>query len=83
MKYSKKIIKNYQFFWMKINKNIPPNPNPYGKIDYEVLKSLNDCNGILHLGAHRGTEAEVYNWFGKTLFGSKPFRKYLNILKII
>ena len=61
----KRIINLYG--WELIKKRKPPSPNPYGKINYDVLKALNDCNGILHLGAHRGTEAEVYNWFGKNV----------------
>tara|TARA_Y100000590_G_C15682416_1_gene1000312 strand:- start:1471 stop:2070 length:600 start_codon:yes stop_codon:yes gene_type:complete len=28
---------------------------------------MNDSSGIFHLGAHRGVEAEVYNWFGKNV----------------
>lgn len=51
--------------WNLIKFRKPPEPNPYGKINFELLKKMNDCKGILHLGAHRGTEAEVYNWFGK------------------
>ena len=43
----------------------PHTPNPYGKVDLETLDCMIKSNGILHLGAHRGTEAEVYNWFGK------------------
>ena len=83
MKYLKEIIKKtISFFgWELIKKRIPPNPNPYGKIDYEVLKSLNDCNGILHLGAHRGTEAEVYNWFGKNVVWVEAFPEIFKHLK--
>ena len=33
----------------------------------DILKSMNDSSGIFHLGAHRGVEAEVYNWFGKNV----------------
>jgi FkbM family methyltransferase len=43
----------------------PSRPSPFGKKDLDSLKALNDSKGVLHLGAHRGTEAEVYNWFGK------------------
>jgi len=50
--------------WKLIKIRKPPEPNPYGKLDENILKTLNNCSGILHLGAHRGTEAEVYNWFG-------------------
>ena len=69
MKFLKKAIKKtINFFgWELIKKRIPPEPNPYGEIDIELLKSINNSKGILHLGAHRGTEAEVYNWFGKNI----------------
>ena len=28
---------------------------------------MNESTGIIHLGAHRGTEVEIYNWFGKNV----------------
>ena len=59
----KKLLRLLGWKLIKIRK--PPEPNPYGKLDIDILKSINNCSGILHLGAHRGTEAEVYNWFGK------------------
>jgi len=63
------IIKNIlrKLGWKLIKIRKPPEPNPYGKLDIDVLKSMNDSSGILHLGAHRGLEAEVYNWFGKNV----------------
>ena len=66
-KFFKKIIKSIllKFGWKLIKIRKPDTTNPYGKIDLEVLRALNESTGILHLGAHRGTEAEVYNWFGK------------------
>ena len=51
--------------WKLIKLRKVPEPNPYGKLDLEILKAINDSKGIIHLGAHRGTEAEIYNWFGK------------------
>ena len=33
----------------------------------ELLNVLRDCSGIFNLGAHRGEEAPVYEWFGKKL----------------
>jgi FkbM family methyltransferase len=63
----KSIIKNIlkKFGWKLIKLRKPPKPNPYGKLDIDVLNCINESSGILHLGAHRGLEAEVYNWFGK------------------
>jgi FkbM family methyltransferase len=31
----------------------------------ELLKAMHDCKGIIHMGAHRGVEAAVYDWFNK------------------
>ncbi len=59
----KRILKYYGWKLIKLRK--PPEPSPYSKLDINVLNSINNSNGILHLGAHRGVEAEVYNWFGK------------------
>jgi len=65
----KKLIKNIlkKLGWKLIKIRKPSEPNPYGKLDIDVLKYMNDSRGILHLGAHRGSEAEVYNWFGKNV----------------
>lgn len=61
----KKILQKLGWKLIKLRK--PPEPNPYGKLDDDVLKSINNSTGIVHLGAHRGLEAEVYNWFGKNV----------------
>ena len=29
------------------------------------LNMLRNCNGVMHFGAHRGQEAEIYEWFRK------------------
>ena len=64
----KKINKILSLYgWKLIKFRKIPEPNPYGKLDIEVLKAMNNSTGIIHLGAHRGTEAEVYNWFGKNV----------------
>lgn len=31
----------------------------------EVIKNIHKCRGIIHMGAHRGTEAAVYDWLNK------------------
>ena len=31
----------------------------------ELLNAMHDCNGIIHMGAHRGGEAPIYDWFNK------------------
>jgi len=83
MKLLKNSIKKFisLFGWELIKKRTPPEPNPYGKIDYELLKTINDCKGILHLGAHRGTEAEVYNWFGKNVIWVEALPEIFSHLK--
>ena len=65
----KSIIKKilHKLGWKLIKIRKPPEPSPYGKLDIDVLKYMNQSTGILHLGAHRGSEAEVYNWFGKNV----------------
>ena len=35
------------------------------KPDLDLLKKIHECKGIIHMGAHRGTEAAVYDWFHK------------------
>ncbi len=54
----------FKFGWIikkkYINKsytNTPPDEN--------FLKEISNCKGIIHMGAHRGTEAAVYDWFNK------------------
>ena len=47
----KKIIKSKSYT------NEPPS--------LEELNILYNCKGIFHLGAHRGGEAEIYDWFQK------------------
>tara|TARA_B100000424_G_scaffold226937_1_gene187565 strand:- start:368 stop:1096 length:729 start_codon:yes stop_codon:yes gene_type:complete len=68
-KYLKKTIKSFlsKFGWKLIKIRRIPEPNPFGKIDINLLKTINESTGIIHLGAHRGTEAEIYNWFGKNV----------------
>ncbi len=68
-KFLKKIVKSffYKFGWKLIKLRKIPEPNPYGKIDINLLQAINESSGIMHLGAHRGTEAEIYNWFGKNV----------------
>ena len=69
------------FGWKLIKLRKPPEPNPYGKLDEDILKSINNSTGILHLGAHRGLEAEVYNWFGKNVIWVEALPKTYNQLK--
>ena len=33
--------------------------------DRTVIDTLYNCKGIIHIGAHRGSERYIYDWFGK------------------
>ena len=59
----KKLIRSFGFKLIRLGP--PYTPNPYGKVDLETLDCMNKSKGVMHVGAHKGTEAEVYNWFGK------------------
>jgi len=59
----KKLLRPLGFKLIRIGP--PYTSNPYGKVNLETLDCMNKSNGIMHIGAHKGTEAEVYNWFGK------------------
>ena len=65
-KFTKKIIRSILGFFgwklIKITKHTSPRTH---KVDMKMLNCLNNASGIMHLGAHRGTEAETYHWFGK------------------
>ena len=78
----KSIIKKFLRIlgWKLIKIRKPPEPNPYGKLDIDVLKFMNNSKGILHLGAHRGLEAEVYNWFGKKVIWVEALPKTYELL---
>ena len=76
----KKLLRILGWKLIKIRK--PPEPNPYGKLDIDVLRSMNNSKGILHLGAHRGLEAEVYNWFGKKVIWVPEQKGGKNLHKI-
>jgi FkbM family methyltransferase len=66
MKHIKKIIKKLlrKTDWRikKIYRN-KSYTNIHPKL--ELLNAMHDCSGIIHMGAHRGTEAAVYDWFNK------------------
>ena len=63
----KKIIKKLLFqLGYKISKRETPRlsyPNSLSKLD--ILKCISESKGILHIGAHKGGEANIYDFFGK------------------
>jgi FkbM family methyltransferase len=62
--YIKRILKKYNLKLIKLNtrKN---KVHPYSKPSIISLKCILDSSGILHIGAHRGTEASAYDWLHK------------------
>ena len=55
-KYLKKTIKSFlsKFGWKLIKIRKIPEPNPFGKIDINLLKTINESTGIIHLGPIEG-----------------------------
>ena len=64
----KKIIKSLlkKFNLKIIRTNFPrPKVHPYPIPSEKEIEIIKSCKGILHVGAHRGTEAGAYDWFNK------------------
>tara|TARA_B100001063_G_scaffold72504_1_gene66769 strand:+ start:1720 stop:2424 length:705 start_codon:yes stop_codon:yes gene_type:complete len=60
--YIKRIINSFGWKLTKIYKNKSyTNQKP----NIKLLKALDESNGILHMGGHRGMEAAVYDWLHK------------------
>tara|TARA_B110000259_G_scaffold159547_1_gene182628 strand:+ start:550 stop:1299 length:750 start_codon:yes stop_codon:yes gene_type:complete len=58
------LLKSLGWKLIKIIRKTPlVHPHPIPSIDH--AKAIMDSNGILHMGAHRGQEASVYDWFNK------------------
>ena len=75
----KKILNYFGWRIIKINYNRKiegENQNP------EYVKCLMNCNGILHVGAHRGMEGPIYNWFNKKVLWIEANPKIYEELKI-
>jgi FkbM family methyltransferase len=47
----------------------------------ELLNAMHDCKGIIHMGAHRGGEAAVYDWFNKQTIWIEANPKIIDDLK--
>ena len=61
-KLAKRLLLKTQWRINKIYKNkqyVNQKPN------LEVIKALYDSSGVIHMGAHRGGEAPIYDWFQK------------------
>ena len=70
-KFIKKITKYLlrRLGWKLIKIKIKsPNSHPHADPDIQNIKCIMEASGILHIGAHRGSEAAVYDWFKKKVF---------------
>ncbi len=70
--FTKNLIRKFGWRLEKIRKNSFYNLE---KPNLELINALINCKGIIHVGAHRGEEAPVYEWFGKKVlwFEANPY----------
>ena len=61
----KSIKKILSLYGWKLSKNYKNKSYTNQKPNLKLLEALHAAKGIFHLGAHRGTEAAVYNWLHK------------------
>ena len=78
--YIKKILNNFGWTLTKIDRKKPLSYN-YSKPDLNHIKKIIDSSGVLHLGAHRGSEAEIYNWFNKKVLWVEGYPQIYENLK--
>lgn len=74
----KKILKKTDWRIQKIYKNKSYINN---KPNLELVKAMIECNGIIHMGAHRGQEAPVYDWFNKKTIWIEANPNLIDFLK--
>ena len=74
----KKILKKTDWRIQKIYKNKSYINN---KPNLELVKAMIECNGIIHMGAHRGQEATVYDWFNKKTIWIEANPNLIDFLK--
>ena len=73
------LISNYLKLDLKlIKKNIYKNQETP---EYELVNYLYKSKGILHIGAHRGSERYIYDWFGKEVIWIEANPRIFNELK--
>jgi len=66
MNFLKKIIKNIlKKNNLRLEKIVIPREYNLTSPSKDLVSSMTECKGILHVGAHRGSEAPIYEWFGK------------------
>ena len=75
----KKIFKFSGYKFIKLQKNnLTKFSDPK---DIEALISLAKSKGVLHLGAHKGQEADIYQWFGKKVIWIEAIPEIFDQLK--
>ena len=79
----KKIIKKiFKFIGYKLIKLEKKNSIKFTNfIDVEPLISLAKAKGVLHLGAHKGQEADIYQWLGKKVIWIEAIPRIFDQLK--
>jgi FkbM family methyltransferase len=79
----KKIIKKiFKFIGYKLIKLEKKNSIKFTNfIDVEPLISLAKSKGVLHLGAHKGQEADIYQWLGKKVIWIEAIPRIFDQLK--
>ena len=60
----KKILRKFNLKLVKLNTH-KNNVHPYAKPSLTSIKCILRSTGVLHIGAHRGTEAAIYDWLHK------------------
>jgi len=79
----KKTLKNLLFkLNLKIEKIYIQNEYNLEPPSKELTKYMSQSSGILHIGAHRGSEAPIYEWFGKKVIWIEANPKIFLDLKI-
>ena len=75
----KKILQIFGWRLVKIS-------NPPKILSPENNEVIIDCyrksKGIIHIGAHRGTEAPIYAWFNKSVIWIEPNKDIFGELKL-
>lgn len=67
----KKIFRKFNFKIIKTNRRVP-STFTNDKPSLNLISSMINSNGILHIGAHRGTESGIYNWLNKKVLWVEP-----------
>ena len=74
----KKLLRNTNWRIKKIYRN---KSYTSSRPKLELLNAMYNCKGIIHMGAHRGGEAAVYDWFNKQTIWIEANPKIIDDLK--